>query len=149
MLGRCFHILLLAASLTFPLRHLQNLGVLIPHPSPKLLSGKDLLQMIYGSARIEGRLILHFKPWLNYKVKGIVSYQRNSRNQDVETPEPSADRKPVRAKEYLNSSPGYVIDLSFGQVVSPLLASASLSVVTKSCYTYVTGLLLRFMKPST
>lgn len=124
MLGPCFHILLLAASLTFQtLLPLQSLGIIIPHPSPKLLSGKDLLQMIYGSARIEGRLILHFKPWLNYKVKGIVSYQRNSRNQDVETPEPSADRKPVRPKEYLNSSPGYVIDLSFGQVVSPLLAT--------------------------
>lgn len=104
--------------------------------------------MIYGWARLEGRLILHFKPWLNYRVKGIVSYQRNSRNQDEETPQPSADRKPVRRKKYLNSSPAYMIYLLYRQVISPVFASVSLSVVTKSCYTYVTALLLGLMKPS-
>lgn len=110
-------------------------------PSPKLLSGKDLIKMIYGSVRIEDRLILHFKPWLNYRANGIVSYQKNSRKQDEETPHPSTNRKPVRLKEYLNSRPAYVIYLSYGQVTSPLFASVSLSVVTKSCYTYITALL--------
>lgn len=42
-------------------------------------------------ARTESRLLFHFIPWLNYRVKGITSYERNSRNQSEETPYPSAD----------------------------------------------------------
>ena len=60
--------------------------------------------MTYGLVRMGGRLIFHFIPCLNYRVKGIVSYQRNSRNQNEEKPHPSADRKLVWLKEYLNSS---------------------------------------------